>query len=194
MTDAHERWAEIIDDVFDRFQTHGAVAYLGEPVSVAEHMLQSAHAAQRDGAGPTLIAAALLHDIGHLLVDGREDPAERGIDSRHEELGFRFVSAHFVGAVAEPVRLHVAAKRYLCAVDPGYLRSLSRASTRSLELQGGPFAPDEVARFAALPHARDAIRLRRYDDVGKTPGAWTPNLAHYRPILLCVLRQDPNVR
>jgi gamma-butyrobetaine dioxygenase len=178
----------IVDEIFARFRERGDGAYLGEPVSMTEHMLQAAHAAERDGASPTLIAAALLHDYGHLIHDLREDCAEQGIDSRHEDLGHEFLSKHFAEAVAEPVRLHVAAKRYLCAVDPSYFEALSPASILSLELQGGPFSPAEVEEFERSPYAQDAVRLRRYDDAGKEAGASTPDLEHYRLILESALK------
>jgi gamma-butyrobetaine dioxygenase len=178
----------LVDEIFRVFRERGSAQYLGEPISIAEHMLQSAHAAERDGAAPTLVAAALLHDYGHLIHDHPEDAAVHGLDTRHEEVAFEFLSRHFGPAVAEPVRLHVAAKRYLCAVEPSYLAELSPASIHSLELQGGPYTADEVAAFAASPHADTAVRLRRYDDVGKEPELRTPGLEHYRPLLESMLR------
>lgn len=175
--------SRVIDDIFATFRARGSAAYLGEPVSLAEHMLQSAHAAELDEAPAPLVAAALLHDYGHLIHDLPEDSAEHGLDTRHEDVAFDFLSRHFGPAVVEPIRLHVAAKRYLCAVDPSYREALSPASVLSLELQGGPFSDREVAAFEALPFAQDGVRLRRYDDVGKAAGARTPELEHYRPVL-----------
>ncbi|MGH3104221.1 MAG: phosphonate degradation HD-domain oxygenase [Gaiellaceae bacterium] len=177
----------VIDEIFRVFREQGSAQYLGEHVSMAEHMLQSAHAAERDGASPTLVAAALLHDYGHFVHDLPDDAAEHGIDTRHEEVAFAFLSRRFGPVVVEPIRLHVAAKRYLCAVEPSYLEELSPASIHSLELQGGPYEPDEVAAFASSPYAEDAVRLRRYDDVGKVPGLETPDLEHYRPLLEAVI-------
>jgi phosphonate degradation associated HDIG domain protein len=177
----------VIDSIFSRFSEYGSAAYLGEPVSLSEHMLQSAVAAEADGAHDTLVAAALLHDYGHLIADEGEDAAERGIDTRHEELAFDFLARHFPPAVVEPVRLHVAAKRYLCAVQPLYHDRLSDASRLSLELQGGPFDADEIREFESNPHWRDAVRLRRYDDVGKEPEQAVPDLERYRPVLESVL-------
>jgi phosphonate degradation associated HDIG domain protein len=174
---------DVDDDVFARFREYGDAAYIGEPVSQSEHMLQAAHFAEEDGAGPTLIAAALLHDFGHLIHDLPEDSAEHGVDTRHEELGFAFLSRHFVDAVVEPVRMHVAAKRYLCAVDTTYRGELSPASILSLELQGGPFNALEAEEFERSPYAADAVRLRRYDDMGKIQGANVPDLEHYRAVL-----------
>src|SRR5262249_49953725 len=109
------------------FKERGDAAYLGEPVSQTEHALQAARAAERAGAAAALVAAALLHDVGHLLHDLPEDCARAGIDDAHEERGGRWLGRHFGPDVVEPVRLHVAAKRYLCASDPTYLGRLSEA-------------------------------------------------------------------
>lgn len=172
-----------IEIILANFESQGAAAYLGEPVTLREHMLQTAYAAEQDDAPPELVAAALLHDYGHLIHGGPEDAAEHGLDTEHEEVGFRFLEQHFPPAVVEPVRLHVAAKRYLCAVEPSYLDELSPASRLSLELQGGPMSREEVAAFEALPHFEAACRLRRYDDIGKAPDEETPSLEHYVPLL-----------
>lgn len=177
----------LIDEIFRVFEEQGAAQYLGEQVSMKEHMLQSAHAAAQDGAPPTLVAAALLHDYGHFVHDHPVDAAEHGIDTQHEEVGHAFLSRHFGPAIAEPIRLHVAAKRYLCAVDPSYLAELSPASVHSLELQGGPYSESEVGEFEAGPYAQDAVRLRRYDDIGKIPGLDVPELESYRPLLESVI-------
>ena len=178
----------LIDEIFGVFREQGTGAYLGEPVSMTEHMLQSAYAAEQDGAPPRLVAAALLHDYGHFIHDYEEDAAEHGIDTQHEEVAHAFLSEHFGPEIAEPIRMHVAAKRYLCATDPSYLNELSPASILSLELQGGPYSADEVAEFESSPYAEDAVRLRRYDDIGKVAGLETPDLEHYRPVLEASMR------
>jgi gamma-butyrobetaine dioxygenase len=178
----------VIDEIFRVFREYGSEQYLGEQVSMTEHMLQAASAAEHEGAAPRLVAAALLHDYGHFIHDLPEDAAEHGIDTRHEEVAHAFLSEHFGPEVAEPIRLHVAAKRYLCAVEPAYLDQLSAASVHSLELQGGPFSPEEAAAFARSPYAEDAVRLRRWDDVGKIAGLATPELEHYRPVLEAALK------
>jgi gamma-butyrobetaine dioxygenase len=174
---------ELIDEIFGVFDEYGAEQYLGEQVSMTEHMLQSASAAEQDDAPPALVAAALLHDYGHFIHGLPEDSADHGVDTRHEEVAYAFLAEHFGEAIAEPIRMHVAAKRYLCAVEPSYLAELSPASLHSLELQGGPYTRAEAAAFEASPHAEAAVRLRRYDDVGKVPGLPTPGLEHYRPVL-----------
>jgi gamma-butyrobetaine dioxygenase len=178
----------VIDEIVRTFRERGSGAYLGEPVSIAEHSLQSAHAAERHGARATLVAAALLHDYGHLIHDLPQDSAEQGVDSRHEEVAHAFLARHFGPEVVEPIRLHVAAKRYLCAVDPFYVDELSSASILSLYLQGGPYKQREVKEFEASPYAEDAVRLRRYDDAAKVAGAVTPDFEHFRPALEAAAR------
>jgi phosphonate degradation associated HDIG domain protein len=170
---------KVIDDIFATFRRLGHRDY-GEQVTVLEHSLQAAAAAEEEGAHPTLIAAAVLHDYGHLIHGLAEDIAEHGIDGVHEKVGATYLARWFKPAVTEPVRLHVAAKRYLCAREPAYRETLSPASAQSLALQGGPFSDAEAAEFEASPYFGDAVRLRRYDDVAKVPGATTPDLEHFR--------------
>lgn len=182
--------SDVIDEIFCVFREQGAGEYLGEPVSLTEHMLQSAYAAERDDAPPRLVAAALLHDYGHFIHELPPDSAEHGVDTQHEEVAHAFLSQHFGPEIAEPIRMHVAAKRYLCATDASYLDQLSPASVLSLELQGGPYSAEEVAEFDASPYAEDAVRLRRWDDVGKIAGLPTPALEHYRDILESALLEQ----
>ncbi len=173
---------DIIDELFGLFDRFGDRGY-GEAVNQREHALQAAHFARADGAPDTLVAAALLHDVGQFL-GGAGDAADReGRDARHEIGGGTFLERHFPPAVVEPVRLHVAAKRYLCAMEPGYHEALSQASLLSLRLQGGPYDRAEADAFARLPFAQDAIRLRRYDDLGKQVGMTVLRLGDYRPLL-----------
>ncbi len=141
----------------------------------------------RSGQAPELIAAALLHDVGHLLHGLPEDAAAHGIDGRHEQAGAAWLRRYFRPAVVDPVRLHVAAKRYLCAVEPDYHAGLSEASQGSLRLQGGPMNPDEVRRFEQEPWFRCAVALRRWDDAAKVPGLVVPGLDHYWPCMEAAL-------
>jgi phosphonate degradation associated HDIG domain protein len=169
------------------FARRGVETY-GEGVSQLEHALQCAACAERDGASPALIAATLLHDIGHLIHDLPVDIADQGIDAQHESLGSAFLSQYFSADVTEPVRLHVAAKRYLATTEPGYFDLLSPASVQSLHLQGGLMKSDESTRFAAERYAEDAVKLRRWDDEGKIAGAKTPDLAHFERYVEAILR------
>ncbi len=172
-----------VDEIAAIFLERGSQAYLGERVSIAEHMLQTAHAAENEGAPSALVVAALLHDVGHLVHEMADNSADFGIDTVHEEAGARWLSRAFGANVVEPVRLHVAAKRYLCATTPAYTEMLSPASVHSLMLQGGPFSTADAEAFAALPHAADAVRVRRWDDIGKVAGEVTHPFDHYRPLL-----------
>ena len=173
---------EIVAMIFARFAARGHQHY-GEEVTEQQHALQCAHFAQLEGQPPTLIAACLLHDIGHLLHELGEDIARKGVDAVHEEYGATWLAGYFPPEIVEPVRLHVAAKRYLCAVDTDYQTSLSEASQTSLQLQGGPMSPAEVAAFQANPHYSDAVQLRLYDDAGKVTDLVTPPLESYRALL-----------
>ncbi|MEL6205625.1 MAG: phosphonate degradation HD-domain oxygenase [Pseudomonadota bacterium] len=166
----------------------GGEEYAGEPVSQLEHALQCAALAEAEGAGPALVAAALLHDIGHLFDDNPDAVAAAGIDTRHEDVGEAWLAHWFGPEVTEPVRLHVDAKRWLCAREPGYLDALSPASVRSLALQGGPFSPEEADAWLARPHADAGLRLRRWDDAAKDPAAVTQTLAYYLDIAESVMR------
>jgi gamma-butyrobetaine dioxygenase len=170
----------VVDLLFDLFERQGGGAYFGESVSEKEHALQAAHLAEREGAADTLVVAALLHDVGHLLHELPETIAAQGIDGRHETAGEAWLARYFGPAVTDPVRWHVAAKRYLCAVEPTYLDELSPASRQSLALQGGPFTASEIAEFEKLAFWQDAVRLRRWDDRAKVAGWDVPGLGHYR--------------
>ena len=157
-------------------------------VTQKQHALQAAWMAEREGCDDALIAAALLHDIGHLVHGLGEDPAAAGVDDRHEDVGEAHLRALFGPEVTEPVRLHVAAKRYLCATEADYFGRLSRDSVVSLALQGGPMSAEEVAAFEALPQATNAVRLRRYDERAKVKGLETPPMEHFLPHVARCLR------
>jgi phosphonate degradation associated HDIG domain protein len=180
----------VVDVITRLFETGGNAAYFGEPVSQTEHALQTAHLADSEGAPDALVVAALLHDVGHLLHGLPETIAEQGVDGRHEAGGSDWLARNFGPAVSDPVRLHVAAKRYLCAVDSEYLALLSPASQRSLELQGGPFDAKGIQAFEAEPFHREAVRLRHWDDRAKIPGLSVPSLDHYAPRIAATLRES----
>lgn len=180
---------DVIATIRDLLERRADGLYGLHDVTQREHALQSAWLAERDGHPPALIAAALMHDIGHLVHDLGENPAEEGIDDRHEELGNAWLAKHFGPAVSEPVRLHVAAKRYLCATEADYFGKLSPDSVLSLSLQGGPMSGEEVAAFEALPHHAAAVTLRRYDDEAKVKDLATPPVAHFMGyVAACLLR------
>ncbi|MEL6327140.1 MAG: phosphonate degradation HD-domain oxygenase [Cyanobacteria bacterium J06626_23] len=172
-------------EILDR---EGDARYGTEAVSQLQHALQSATLAMQAGAEPELITAALLHDFGHLVHTLGEDAAERGIDDRHEHRALGYLKTLFGPAVTEPIRLHVNAKRYLCAVDSSYWAALSPASKCSLELQGGIYSETEAAAFIEQPHAPAAVELRRWDDLAKVPDLHTPTLDAFEPVLVTASR------
>ena len=178
-----------VSEIRAAFAKRGHEGY-GEGVSQLEHALQCAVVAQRDGASEPLIVATLLHDIGHMLHDLPEDIADQGIDTEHESLGSAWLSQHFGPEVSEPVRLHVAAKRYLSAKEPGYFELLSEASKLSLRLQGGPMSAPEADRFAGERFFAEAVKLRHWDDEGKIVGMATPDLGHFEPMIERCLRRS----
>ena len=169
-------------DVAKLFRDHGHIAYSGEGVSQLEHALQTASLAEGEDAPIELVTAALLHDLGHLLNDQGETPSARGIDDQHQYFAIPFLRPLFRPAVIEAIRLHVDAKRALCALEPEYYERLSEDSKRSLTLQGGVFSRADMQAFLAKPHSQDAMRVRRWDDAAKIPGAVTPPLSHYLEI------------
>ncbi len=178
-----------LDDIALLFTRHGHTQYTGEPVTQLEHALQSALLAEQEGAAPSLIVASLLHDLGHLLEDLGQTPTLAGIDDLHQYRVLPFLRGVFDESVLAPIALHVDAKRYLCATDPGYFAQLSADSVRSLQLQGGIFDVEQAAAFIDRPHAEEAVRLRRWDDRAKTAGLPTPDYAHYaRYFSQCLLR------
>ena len=179
-----------IDIIAGLFSGEGAQDYLGEQVSVAVHMRQAAALAESAGAPEAQVAAALLHDVGHICggtVSGRQLVA--GTDNRHEETGAAWLARWFPEDVTEPVRLHVAAKRYLCAVVPRYYGKLSAASVHTLAVQGGPMTAEEAAEFETLPHAGAAVAVRRWDEAAKDPVGDDPDFDHFRPLLHSLLRR-----
>ncbi len=173
----------IVDFIGDIFRRRGAESYLGEDVTMSEHMLQGATLAQQAGASDILVAGALLHDIGHYTNEFPEDALAQGTDNLHEEAGARVLDGFFPSVVTDCIRWHVAAKRYLCATDPDYFAKLSDASVHTLNLQGGPMSDAEVAAFAKHPNLEEILQVRIWDDQGKVPGLPTPTFDDFAPLL-----------
>lgn len=168
-----------LDDIEHLFAERGHEQYTGEPVTQLEHALQSAALGEAEGASDALVTAALLHDLGHLLHDLGATPTEQGVDDVHQYRVLPFLRGLFNDEVLGAIKLHVDAKRYLCAVRPGYFDSLSADSVRSLALQGGIFSDVQAEAFIRQPGAEGAVRLRIWDDLAKTGGLATPPLSHF---------------
>jgi phosphonate degradation associated HDIG domain protein len=186
---SQERRFEDVDDVVGVLTRWGAQHY-DDRVTQLDHALQCATLARAAAAPDALVAAALLHDIGHLIELERSGGTigDLTVDRHHEHVAARALAALFPAEVVAPVALHVEAKRYLCAIDPAYVATLSEGSVRSLVTQGGPMDADEVARFERHPQCRAAADLRRWDDAGKVDGLSVPPLADLVPLLHAVAR------
>jgi len=165
------------------FAAHGGETY-GEGVTIAAHSLQTAALAAAEGADEALCLAALLHDVGHFL----EERDDRFGYHKHDRTGGDWLAARFPAEISEPVRLHVAAKRFLCAAEPEYFALLSEASVHSLSKQGGAMSAEEAAAFASQPFAAEALRLRRWDDRGKVTGIEVPTFESYRAAITRLAR------
>lgn len=170
-------------EIKELFESAHAQEYLGEDITLVEHMIQCAENAQAEGAEDWLIVAALLHDIGHLLIPDAASAQDSGVDMHHDDIGAEWISKRFPNNVVQAVRLHVDAKKYLVATDPDYFNHLSEASQITLDIQGGVFSASEAAEFIQQNYALEAVQLRRWDDAGKVRGAAKTDLSHYEVLI-----------
>lgn len=175
-----ENIVEFIGGIFDR---RGDEEYLGEPVTMAEHMLQGATIAEQNGQPEEIIVGALLHDIGHFTSEFGMFSMNDTEDRFHEEAGAEVLERFFPSVITDCVRYHVAAKRYLCATRPDYFNRLSEASVHSLNLQGGPMNAEEVAEFEKNPNLKQIIAVRYLDEAGKRADMETPDYWHFAPMV-----------
>jgi phosphonate degradation associated HDIG domain protein len=170
----------VINMILAAFDKRGSDKYGEEAVTQLQHAVQCGHLAIKAGADDRLIAAALLHDVGHILDDGpMPDDCHTNLDDKHEQKGYQFLQQYFGPAVADPVRLHVLAKRYLCTADPGYKKQLSPTSLKSFLDQGGTMSESEMAEFESEPYYHQAMRLRHWDDTAKDPSGVNPPLTDF---------------
>lgn len=173
----------IVAFIGDIFARRGGEEYLGEPVTMAQHMLQGATIAEQNGMPEEIIVGALLHDIGHFTSEFGTYHPDDTKDRHHEDAGAEVLEQFFPSVITDCCRYHVAAKRYLCATKPEYFNRLSAASVHTLELQGGPMSAEEVAAFEANPNLKEIIQVRYLDEAGKRADMETPDFAHFAPMV-----------
>ena len=182
----HSNIVAFLDDIFER---RGGEEYLGEPVTMAEHMLQGATIAEQNGEPEIIVVSALLHDIGHFTSEFGMFSMEDTKDRLHEDAGAKVLQNFFPQLVIDCVRYHVAAKRYLCATRPSYFYKLSEASVHSLNLQGGPMCDDEVREFEKNPYLKDILKVRYLDEAGKREDMNIPSFSHFAPMVQRIVDQ-----
>lgn len=175
-----------LEDIFER---RGGEEYLGEPVTMAEHMLQGATIAEQNGQPEIIVVSALLHDVGHFTSEFGMFSMDDTEDRFHEDAGAEILQDFFPTLVTDCVRYHVAAKRYLCATRPSYFDRLSEASVHSLNLQGGPMSDAEVQEFEKNPNLKEIIAVRFLDEAGKHPDMETPPFSHFAPMVQRIVDQ-----
>ena len=174
---------DLLNKIENIITERGTDSYLGEEVTMEQHMLQTALLAETEDGSDSAIAGALLHDIGHYSEAFAEEALEQGLNNYHEDSGAQILEGTFPEDVVASVKFHVSAKRYLCATDTNYFNCLSEASVHSLKLQGGPMDKHEILEFEKNPHLELCLKVRRWDDSAKVPGIKTPPFSHYLPVL-----------
>ena len=173
----------IVDFIGSIFEKRGDEEYLGEPVTMGQHMLQGATMAEKSREPDEIIIGTLLHDIGHFTSEFGTFSMEDTEDRYHEDAGAAVLEQFFPKVITDCCRHHVAAKRYLCATDPEYFQKLSTASIHSLNLQGGPMSEAELKDFEKNPNLKKILKVRLYDDAGKIPDMITPSFWHFAPLV-----------
>ena len=172
---------QIVDEIINKYKNNSSL-YIGEKVTMTEHMIQTAMLAEENHSPGSLICACLLHDYGHFIIEDPDHLVSKSMDGKHEDIGFNFLNNYFRSEVVEPIRLHVQAKRYLCR-EKSYWNALSNASKVSLKLQGDVMNDDEAKKFVSLKFHNNAILLRKYDDEGKIPNAKMKKIEEYRDLI-----------
>ena len=173
----------IVDFIGSIFERRGGEEYLGEPVTMGQHMLQGATLAEQNKEPDEIVVGALLHDIGHFTSEFGTFSMDDTEDRYHENVGAAVLENFFPTVITDCCRYHVAAKRYLCATDPQYFNKLSDASIHSLNLQGGPMSEAEIINFKRNPNLKQILTVRLYDDAAKVPKMATPSFWHFAPLV-----------
>ena len=171
----------IVDEIINNYKPNNSL-YIGEKITISNHMIQTAMLAEKDNSPKSLVCSCLLHDYGHFIIENPDLLVSKLLDGKHEHLAFKFLNKYFKPNIVEPIKLHVQAKRYLCR-DNSYFNLLSKASKISLKLQGGIMSDEEAKKFTSLKFHKEAIMLRKYDDDGKVPDLKIKKIDYYRDII-----------
>ena len=177
---------DIVDKIVSNFKNNNSL-YIGENVTIAEHMIQSAMIAEKSKSNNNLVCACLLHDYGHFILDNPDELVRKKQDGKHEEIGYEYLKKFFKKEIVEPIKHHVIAKRYL-ARDKKYFDRLSEASVVSLELQGGILDTKEAKLFENQEFFKEAIMLRKFDEAAKKVGVKIKDIIQYKDLLKASLR------
>ena len=156
---------KIVDKIISNFINNKSL-YIGEKVTMSEHMIQTAMLAEKAKCCGDLICSCLLHDYGHFILENPDELVKLNVDGQHENIGYEYLKSFFKKKILEPIKYHVLAKRYL-AKDKKYFDLLSKASKKSLKLQGGALKPEECNKFEAQEYFKPSILLRRFDEAAK---------------------------
>ena len=177
---------QVVDKIISNF-TNNKSLYIGEKVTMSEHMIQTAMLAEKAKCNDYLICSCLLHDYGHFILDNPDELVKENLDGKHEDIGYEYLKNIFKKEIIEPIKYHVQAKRYL-ARDKKYFNLLSEASKISLKLQGGLLNDDECIKFEGQDYFKSSILLRKFDEAAKKTDIKMKSIHDYKKLLTSKLK------
>ena len=173
--------SNIVDQIISSYLNNKSL-YIGEKVTMSEHMIQTAMLAEKNNSSSSLVCSGLLHDYGHFILEDPDYLVDKNKDGRHEEVGCKFLNKYFIHEVIGPIKYHVKAKRYL-AREKKYYELFSEASKTSLKLQGGIMNDEEAKEFESNEFFENSIKLRKFDELGKQPEQKIKSINDYKNLL-----------
>jgi [1-hydroxy-2-(trimethylamino)ethyl]phosphonate dioxygenase len=171
----------IIDQIISNYLNNKSL-YIGEKVTMSEHMIQTAMLAEETNCSNNLICSSLLHDYGHFILENPNYLVNKNKDGKHEDVGYKFLKKYFIKDVLGPIKYHVKAKKYL-AREEKYYKLLSEASKISLKLQGGIMSNEEAKKFESNEFFENSIKLRKFDEIAKKSGLKIKSINEYKNLL-----------
>ena len=171
----------ILDKIISNFKNNKSL-YIGEKLTISEHMIQSAMLAEKAKCNDDLICSCLLHDYGHFLIESPDNLVRNNKDGEHESIGYEYLKKFFNKEIVEPIKYHVLAKRYLVRKKK-YFNLLSKASKISLKLQGGPLNDQESKEFEKKKYFKNSVLVRKFDEAAKKTNIKIKSIDSYKPLL-----------